>query len=555
MDQQNAAEVVVMEADTAAVNRADKHGEFDPIELYQECESQLRELTAEKNDGDSELLNSAKYPELYQSEKAQAQLAETRARAKALPGILQELGERMEFLRFKSPELQTYLEDREYQRDRAAQRALNGNGSGRVTVSDESGSGDENGSAATAQVDITADEQVDDEPTAFPGFPAIAWRGAFADYRDAMKGTTEASDVTHFAAFWTAAAARLRRRCRFPYGMDLFPNVYLVVFGPTGDRKTTATRGALSLLPDGVPVKVLHGVGSGEGLGDWLSAESAVSVSHLLLLEELSELLARGKWDGATLLSFLTHVFDCPNRYELKFRKNPLNLTEPTLSFLACTTPALFWQHMREVDVHGGFGNRLLYLTGPVKEPIALPTKPDFHRLREAHTALARLDTLTPREVALSPQGRALWAEFYAAWRKTELDQLAKAATERVPAYCLKLAMTYAALEGTLPTVTAEQLRAALVVGHYATKCAELLMSHNRQASAQGRCEHIIRRVLQERTGWLSRRQLWQRVSGRFDSWQFGKAVDRLVAAGEVEAQDGARRGQTLYRLQHRQTA
>jgi hypothetical protein len=74
-------------------------------------------------------------------------------------------------------------------------------------------------------------------------------------------------------------------------------------------------------------------------------------------------------------------------------------------------------------------------------------------------------------------------------------------------------------------------------------------MIHNRQASVQGRCEQVVRRVLLERSGWLSRRQLWQRVSGRFDSWQFGKALDGMIAVGEVEAKDGERKGQTLYQL------
>lgn len=324
-------------------------------------------------------------------------------------------------------------------------------------------------------------EEEPEENESLPAFPEIAWRGTLKTYREAMQGTTEASEVHHFAALWTAAAARLQRRVRMSYGMTLYPNVYLVSFGPTGDRKTTAARGALSLLPDSVPVKVLQGVGSGEGLSDWLSTDGAAPVSHLLFLEELGELLARGKWDGATLLSFLTHVFDCPSKYELKFRKNPVSLTEPTLSLSACTTPALFWQHMREVDIHGGFGNRLLYLTGPVKESLALPGKPDFHKLSDVNTSIARLDTSKAQEATLSLEAQTLWGEFYKAWRGTELDQLTKAATERVPAYCLKLAMVYAALEQTLPRITVDQLKAAVAVGRYATKCAEALMSHNRQ--------------------------------------------------------------------------
>ena len=35
-----------------------------------------------------------------------------------------------------------------------------------------------------------------------PAFPEIAWRGAFREYLEIVKDTTEASDVTHFAALW-----------------------------------------------------------------------------------------------------------------------------------------------------------------------------------------------------------------------------------------------------------------------------------------------------------------------------------------------------------------
>jgi hypothetical protein len=75
-----------------------------------------------------------------------------------------------------------------------------------------------------------------------PPFPEIAWRGIFDEYREAMSGTTEASDVAHFAALWTAAAANLGRRVSIFAGDEIFPNVYILFYGPTGDKKTTAKR-------------------------------------------------------------------------------------------------------------------------------------------------------------------------------------------------------------------------------------------------------------------------------------------------------------------------
>lgn len=104
-----------------------------------------------------------------------------------------------------------------------------------------------------------------EEPTVAPGekrptFPEAAWRGIFADYRSAMRRATETSDAYHFAAVWTRCAVALGRRVQFPYGMGLFPNVYVVCFGPTGDRKSTATRRAMELGAD-FKVVVVEGRG------------------------------------------------------------------------------------------------------------------------------------------------------------------------------------------------------------------------------------------------------------------------------------------------------
>ncbi len=44
-----------------------------------------------------------------------------------------------------------------------------------------------------------------------PDFPETAWRSVFADYRDAVRGCTEASDVFHFVSLWAAVAVSLGR--------------------------------------------------------------------------------------------------------------------------------------------------------------------------------------------------------------------------------------------------------------------------------------------------------------------------------------------------------
>ncbi len=134
-------------------------------------------------------------------------------------------------------------------------------------------------------------EEQEPQRASLPELPSAAWRGLFADYRAAMRQATEASDAFHFAALWARCAVALGRRVRFSYGMPLFPNVFLVCFGPTGDRKTTATRMAGEI---GAKFNIVRGGGSGEGLADEFSgAEPGQGV--LLYAEEFSQVLRAGR--------------------------------------------------------------------------------------------------------------------------------------------------------------------------------------------------------------------------------------------------------------------
>lgn len=380
-------------------------------------------------------------------------------------------------------------------------------------------------------------------------FPDIAWRGTFATYREAMEGTTEASDIGHFAALWAVVAARLRRQIWIEYGVRTYPNVYLVNCGDTGDMKTTAARGGLNLLPTDGRVKILRGVGSGEALGEWLGQadEGGSRPSHLLFLEELAGLLTRGRWDGSTLTAFLTEVFDCPDVYEIPFRKSPIRVDEPTVSIIACTTPAWFWKAMREIDIFGGFGNRFLYVTGTPKPPIAMPTKPNSVLLEQVRADLATLETIRSGACSLTPDALQIWERFYHAWRATERDPLSQAATKRIPAYMLKLGMLYAALEKTVPSITADQIKAAIAVGHYAARCADRLMGQHHTQSEEGRVEEAIRRFLRERAH--TKRELKHRLSGRVKASLYVKVLESMARSGEVLLTSGNRQGQVWVKL------
>lgn len=392
--------------------------------------------------------------------------------------------------------------------------------------------------AGTDAAAIGATEaKIDDDP--LPDFPKSAWRGAFASYREAMIGTTEASDVAHFTAFWAAAAVTLGRRVSMYSGERIFANVYLSVFGPTGDKKTTAQRRVLNCGLLAPSIQVIRNLGSTEGLADALKREDGGDLVALFFWEELTALFARGRWTGSTILEFITETFDCPPEWGMKYRKDPISLQAPTPTILAGTTCEWFWKNARSDDFFGGLGNRFLYLTGAKKDPIPNPSEPDGAALKRVHIALSALSEMRPVEARFDTFARRLWEQFYVSWEQRERKGLYAAAVKRVHVYIRKLAMTYAALEGTLPEISIEQLKAAIAVGLYAAECAKALVdAQTATLRPEGELEQKFMKWIAVHEG-AKKRQMQQTLSKLTGGCEtFNRVLMNLLRADQIEIRE-----------------
>jgi hypothetical protein len=398
--------------------------------------------------------------------------------------------------------------------------------------------GEEKERATSGPSEESTDQQQWDPPVG--EFPEIAWRGTFDDYRQAMRLSTSASDTVHFVTFWSAVAASLGRRISMFYGTNVYPNVYLGYYGPTGDKKTTAQRRILdySLLGEREDVPILRTTGSAEGLADAF-AEVANTGVCIFYWEEFAETLARAHWSGATLCGFLTETFDCPPVFQRAYRKNPIRIDNPTPTVLTATTPEWLWQHMQPQDFYGGFGNRYQYFTGIKKPSMPTPQEPDSATLQFIRSTLGRLRDIEPVMVVWTPDAKQRWIEFYLDWDSRMRRPLVMAATKRVDAYVIKLAMTYAALEKTLPWITLEQLEAAIAVGLHAAACAEYLVDlQTIKTTAEGELTEFYLKWVREHPGERLRvmqQRTWKRTQS---AEKFNRLIENLCRADRIEIRD-----------------
>ncbi len=224
-----------------------------------------------------------------------------------------------------------------------------------------------------------------------------------------------------------------------------------------------------------------------------------------------------------------------------------MELEQPTPSLLAGATPDWFWQDFRVHDFQGGFGNRLFFFAGVRKPAMALPESPTLDAISRAVDAL---NTIQPCEARLGGKARALWEKFYGAWdaEESRRDPLLLAAVKRIPAYILKLAMVYAALEGTVPEIDCDQLAAAILVARYGEDCAkELLSLQNSGTNPRKELErHILSYVRAHKDGIPTKREIYRALARHYrDSEEFDRAFNSLVRAEELFSVN-VQRGSTL---------
>jgi hypothetical protein len=369
-----------------------------------------------------------------------------------------------------------------------------------------------------------------------PPFPEIAWRGVFDDYRRAMDGSTEASDVAHFAALWAATAAALGRRIHMYSGDVVYPNAFLAFFGASGDKKTTAQRRLVSCdLLNGQPVQIVENIGSTEGLADSLRMCDG---AYLLLWEEFAAFLSQARWTGSTLLEFITETFDCPAHWSRAYRTKPVSLNSPTPTILTATTAEWFWKYAKAEDFFGGFGNRFLFLSGRKKNPIADPREPDPTLLGSVKEQILQLGNIQNWHMEWTPAAEKEWKRFYIQFENRERSGLVGEATRRIHVYVRKLAMSYSAFEAKRE-IDVEPLRAAIAVGRYAAECAsQLIELQAAQRKPQGELEAKFIKWVTAHPGARVRamQQALQRYCG--DSETFNRIKVSLERSDQIEIQE-----------------
>jgi hypothetical protein len=182
----------------------------------------------------------------------------------------------------------------------------------------------------------------------------------------------EAPKIFHFWSGMVALSAIVSRRVGFQLGyFDIHPNLYVVLVGTPGTKKTTAMSSSKDVIRDlkDIPFsaecitkQALCKEMAEQCVKTYLDSnnELVTYTPYSIFATELSHFLGMGT--AKEMIDFLTTIYD--ERFYNAKTKNKGNdiIVGPYITMLACTTPDWIRGWMKEDVITGGFSRRALFV-------------------------------------------------------------------------------------------------------------------------------------------------------------------------------------------------
>lgn len=377
-------------------------------------------------------------------------------------------------------------------------------------------------------------------PVEFEPPPNVAMRGWVADYIETVSPTTEAVPAFHLGCGLAVAGSLMGRRVGLECGEIVYPNLFLLLVGPSGNsRKDTAIKRALRLISDShllggnvnvAEVKIATDVASSEGITRQLSEHP----NSLLYLTEFSKAVNNSRREGTkTITNTLMQAWDTPVVMQNMTKASPIEARFPFLSILAATQPEILADLMTDADIYSGFANRFLFICGGKGEP-----KPWPPALSKADSGRLYLDVMDAIKhygegtIGRTDEADAYWQDWYLAFHgNTALSDEESAMVTRHPALALKLALIYAILDRS-KRIDREHLEIGTAIVEWSWRNIRPMLP-TWGGSIDNKIQAKIIETLRAR-GPMSRRDLQRYAKGRRSLKDYHQVFEIMLKTGEI---------------------
>jgi hypothetical protein len=371
-----------------------------------------------------------------------------------------------------------------------------------------------------------------------PQLDPAAYHGIAGEIVTEIAPQTEADPIALLVSILAAAGAMIGDGPHVMIGAGKHPaRIWPLIIGRTasgrkGESWAQAEQIVIAADSDFAANRLTAGLSTGEGIiacfaddKDGDGAVLSLPDKRLLVVEsEFARPLAAARREGNTLSPALRDLWD-RGRAGVITRGQPLHCHGAHLVIVAHVTPRELLAKLTDSDISGGLLNRFLPVL--VQRPHLLPNPRTFDvshlgdelgdRTMKARNA--------GRQLRRDDAAQALWDSAYAAMARDEADGPLGEILARGPSYTMRLALTYALLDGGT-WITQDHLRAGLALWAYAAASARRVFADTaRKTDAEKLADYLA-----DSTGGRTRTEIRDLFGRNRNSRQIDAAIEQLGA-------------------------
>lgn len=285
---------------------------------------------------------------------------------------------------------------------------------------------------------------------------------------------TEPPVIYHRWALMSAVGAFLSRRYWFPHGhMRVFPNMYVMLIGNPGTRKSSAIKMAKRVLSTaGYSTFAAEKTSKEKFLLDLQGEEHGLSESKqevlknlfgdsavdgvrdhrevFIVADEFNEFVGSGNTEFLSMLGALWDWDDPINPYRQRVKNSKsVELYQPTISIIGGNTHAGFSEAFPSSIIGQGFMSRLvLVYSEPSGKKITFPTPPPENVGKQMTDLLIEMREKVVGPATLSQTARSALDVIYKSWTDLEDSRFKHYSTRRFT-HLIKLCLICSAMRLT----------------------------------------------------------------------------------------------------------
>lgn len=342
--------------------------------------------------------------------------------------------------------------------------------------------------------------------------------------------------------------ACLKRKCYLPFGsLTFYPNMYIVLVGPSGCRKGTAMGPGYDMLRE-IGIKMAAEAITREALIQELRqcTDALIDVKegrkefHASLTVFSKELTVFLGYNNQQLMADMADWYDCGSSWTYRTKNMGTDeIINVWVNLIGATTPELLQSTLPRDAIGGGLTSRIIFVFAPRKAKFVVPflTHDDIILGQKLQDDLERIHQLVG---AFRPTDEFIdrWVEWYMDPSKNVQpfeDYRFGGYCERRPGHILKLCMVSSAARGD-----------SLLLDHYDLEWAmqtiewtERLMPRTFSGVGRSQIADTVQRILAlvHQTGGITKAEIMQRFYQDLDDFTLKRVISTLQTMGEITLQ------------------